>query len=295
MQEEVSIIILFTSLFYSSYLVYRDIKDRGRGLDTIIERYHKFVKPAFNSFIGPTRKFADVIIPRGAENTQAIDLISQHLKFGLVKLFTGQQVEVIPPPLIEKVMTMEELFPIESKNDKLEISKTKDHAKLLKIFIDYINGKKTAYHKMYLDYFLKLLLELSGNKKRYDAVMVQSELTSGTIEKLSAKKVLVFAPISIINEEEINTNVKALLNKSGIDKVTLMSVFLSQEVYESIIKLNKDKVDFISLYFGNQLKSYENFLMKGGFIGHDFEGEYSDDLLIFSKNNIEKQFKLIQL
>lgn len=192
-------------------------------------------------------------------------------------------------------MSMEELFPIESKNDKLEISKTKDHAKLHKVFIDYINGKKTAYHKMYLDYFLKLLLDLSDNKKRYDAVMVQSELTSGTIENLSATKVLVFAPISIINEEEINTKVKALLNKSGVHKVTLMSVFLSQEVYESIIKLNKDKVDFISLYFGNQLKSYENFLMKGGFIGQDFEGEYSDDLLIFSKNNIEKQFKLIQL
>ena len=62
--------------------VYRDIKDRGRGVENVIERYHKFVKPAFEGFIKPTRKYADIIIPRGAENTPAIDLISQHLKFG---------------------------------------------------------------------------------------------------------------------------------------------------------------------------------------------------------------------
>lgn len=58
--------------------VYRDIKDRGRGLEGIIERYHKFVKPAFVGFIGPTRKLADVIVPRGASNTMAVDLVAQH-------------------------------------------------------------------------------------------------------------------------------------------------------------------------------------------------------------------------
>ena len=63
--------------------VYRDINDRGRGLDTIIERYHKFVKPAFDEFIYPTRKYADMIVPRGAENTLAVDLIAQYLK-GLI-------------------------------------------------------------------------------------------------------------------------------------------------------------------------------------------------------------------
>ena len=60
--------------------VYRDISDRGRGLDTIIERYHKFVKPAFDEFIYPTRKYADLIVPRGAENTLTVDLVSQYLK-----------------------------------------------------------------------------------------------------------------------------------------------------------------------------------------------------------------------
>lgn len=290
LQDEVSI-----SLLISINIVYRDIKDRGRGLDTIIERYHKFVKPAFEGFIKPTRKFADVIIPRGAENTQAIDLISQHLKFGLVKLFNNKQIEVIPQPVKEKVIALEELFPKELKNEKLTISKIKDQIKLHKVFIDYINGKKTAYHKMYLDYMLKQLLELKDNKNTYDAIILQSELNRESIGNLTAKKLLVFAPIMMTHEEVIEMNMKELLDKEGIECITVMSIFMSQEVYESVRKCNNVKVDFISLYFGNQLKLYEKYLLNGGFIGDDYEGEYTNELVIFSQNNIERQFKLIQL
>ena len=40
----------------------------------------QLVKPAFEEFCIPTKKFADVIVPRGAENTVAIDLIVQHIQ-----------------------------------------------------------------------------------------------------------------------------------------------------------------------------------------------------------------------
>ena len=38
------------------------------------------MKPAFEEFCLPTKKYADVIVPRGAENTVAIDLIKQHIQ-----------------------------------------------------------------------------------------------------------------------------------------------------------------------------------------------------------------------
>ena len=50
-------------------LVKRDISERGRTLDTILNQYINTVKPAFEEFCLPTKKFADVIIPRGADNT----------------------------------------------------------------------------------------------------------------------------------------------------------------------------------------------------------------------------------
>ena len=43
-------------------------------------QYTTLVKPAFEEFCLPTKKYADVIVPRGAENTVAIDLISQHMQ-----------------------------------------------------------------------------------------------------------------------------------------------------------------------------------------------------------------------
>lgn len=43
-------------------------------------QYARFVKPAFEDFILPTKKFADIIIPRGGDNPVAIDLIVQHLR-----------------------------------------------------------------------------------------------------------------------------------------------------------------------------------------------------------------------
>jgi uridine kinase len=53
----------------------RDIKERGRTLDSVIEQYTNVVRPMHNQFIEPTKRYADVIIPEGGQNHVAIDLI----------------------------------------------------------------------------------------------------------------------------------------------------------------------------------------------------------------------------
>ncbi|XP_048776368.1 uridine-cytidine kinase 2-like isoform X2 [Ostrea edulis] len=60
--------------------VLRDTKERGRDIENILHQYTTLVKPAFEEFCLPTKKYADVIIPRGADNTVAIDLIVQHIQ-----------------------------------------------------------------------------------------------------------------------------------------------------------------------------------------------------------------------
>uniref|UniRef100_T1IR11 uridine/cytidine kinase n=1 Tax=Strigamia maritima TaxID=126957 RepID=T1IR11_STRMM len=60
--------------------VLRDTRERGRDLEQILTQYTTFVKPAFEEFCLPTKKYADVIIPRGADNHVAIDLIVQHIQ-----------------------------------------------------------------------------------------------------------------------------------------------------------------------------------------------------------------------
>ncbi|NLW40654.1 MAG: uridine kinase [Tissierellia bacterium] len=55
--------------------IQRDIKERGRSLDSVIKQYMSTVRPAHLQFIEPTKKYADIIIPEGGYNKVAIDII----------------------------------------------------------------------------------------------------------------------------------------------------------------------------------------------------------------------------
>ncbi|KAE9550607.1 hypothetical protein FO519_006178 [Halicephalobus sp. NKZ332] len=59
--------------------VRRDLEDRGRNICQILHQYTTFVKPAFDEFCFQTKRFADIIIPRGADNTVAIELLVQRI------------------------------------------------------------------------------------------------------------------------------------------------------------------------------------------------------------------------
>lgn len=54
----------------------RDMEERGRTLDSVIEQYLTVVKPMYHQFIEPTKCYADIIVPEGGENHVAIDLIT---------------------------------------------------------------------------------------------------------------------------------------------------------------------------------------------------------------------------
>ena len=58
----------------------RDMDERGRTLDSVIDQYLSVVKPMYHQFIEPTKRYADVIVPEGGENHVAIDLITTKIK-----------------------------------------------------------------------------------------------------------------------------------------------------------------------------------------------------------------------
>jgi uridine kinase len=53
----------------------RDIKTRGRGVESVIEQYMTTVRPMHEEFVEPSKRYADLIIPEGGENLVAIDAI----------------------------------------------------------------------------------------------------------------------------------------------------------------------------------------------------------------------------
>ena len=61
----------------------RDIIDRGKTVESVIERYTKTVKPMYLQFIEPSKRYADIIIPQGGHNKVAIDVISATIEKSL--------------------------------------------------------------------------------------------------------------------------------------------------------------------------------------------------------------------
>ncbi|XP_032950975.1 uridine-cytidine kinase-like 1 isoform X3 [Rhinolophus ferrumequinum] len=86
----------------------RDISERGRDIAGVIKQYNKFVKPAFDQYIQPTMRLADIVVPRGSGNAVAIDLIVQHvhsqleerkLRWDLAALASAHQCHPLPQTL----------------------------------------------------------------------------------------------------------------------------------------------------------------------------------------------------
>lgn len=57
-------------------VIQRDIIERGRSVNKVLERYEKTVKPMHLQFIEPTKRYADVIIPQGGNNKVGIDILT---------------------------------------------------------------------------------------------------------------------------------------------------------------------------------------------------------------------------
>lgn len=58
----------------------RDIRERGRTLDTVAEQYLRTVRPMHEEFVEPSKRHADVIIPEGGYNEIAIDVIAGRIR-----------------------------------------------------------------------------------------------------------------------------------------------------------------------------------------------------------------------
>ncbi len=63
--------------------IQRDVVERGRTVDDVLDRYLNVLKPMHEQFIEPTKKYADLIIPQGGENLKGIGILCKYIE-GLV-------------------------------------------------------------------------------------------------------------------------------------------------------------------------------------------------------------------
>ncbi len=66
-------------------IIKRDIEERGRSFQQVLDHYDEFVKPMHLQFIEPTKRYADIIVPQGGANHVAIDILTSRIKMNLNK------------------------------------------------------------------------------------------------------------------------------------------------------------------------------------------------------------------
>ena len=299
--------------------IYRDIISRGRKMENVIERYHKFVKPAYNSFIKPTKVYADIIIPRGGSNTIAIDLINYYLKYKLTNVFP----ETVQNFVIEKLNNFKDNENKENKenkeNDNILLLEKLNSGELLKkenieliklddiydddvclikneeknlyfsIFKNFLLGEKYHYFDLYLDILTKKVHSLIKKDivifKNNDIKIVESIITKKVNEnKNGLFKVFIYIPMLYEFSEKLKTFVEYLKGVKEVCLITIVSIFLKKEVFEQYQE--KNKIEFKALYTGNAIENYKKFILNGGYY-YKMEGEYSNNLISFSESNFE--------
>ena len=57
----------------------RDTRERGRSLESVMDQYENSVRPMHLEFVEPSKRWADLIVPTGVENSTALDIITHHL------------------------------------------------------------------------------------------------------------------------------------------------------------------------------------------------------------------------
>ena len=60
--------------------ILRDVKERGRSLESVLSQYQNTVKPMHEMYVEPSKKFANIIVPEGGENHVALDMITGRIR-----------------------------------------------------------------------------------------------------------------------------------------------------------------------------------------------------------------------
>ena len=303
--------------------IFRDIISRGRNMETVLDRYHKFVKPAYNNFIKPTKEYADIIIPRGGSNTVAIDLINYHLKY-LIENVTfindkGEEVGGVNDDVREEskkhpsitvtfyndIKTIEAIKKEEVFSRKYDIClvSEKEEDMFLDMYKNYLKGEKKEYYDLYMDIYTQKIKEEIDNSRKENEEYVKDDfiifsndskekinkIINEKIQKFKTDEYLdiyYFIPIFFEKAQNKYSDIfKSLKNIEQISTIKIISIFGEEDRYRYF---NDYRVQFKFIYSGEGTKPYAKYFENYGFFSNNNDGN-SNNSISFSEDNIERR------
>jgi len=282
--------------------ILRDISDRSRQIDTVIERYFRFVKPAFDWYILPTKKYADFVIPQDNLSSLPIEIISHNI---IINILHSKKEVFEKRKRKESITIIEEDFLnrkyfYNPKIEELSLVTSEDDIKKFNKIIHYIIKRmKTIYYSIYCSTIVNHLLNEHKNKNKdkmrsiFIGIINIDEIKKlkENITKEEKCIIAIFEPNLIQRNNELEICLTNLFNEFKDYNINyeLLTVYMTNKTFLEIKNLITNanvKMNYITIYFGDNLFYDEHNIESGGKIVSNLVD--SGDIYLTRSNLISK-------
>ena len=242
-----------------SRIIYQDLFVKKRELHSIIEKYHKFIKPGYNEYIEPKIKLADIILHK-VDNT-SINIVSEYLRMQLHKILKEKDVFSFTNEIIDQKYSY--------YDGKIIVESDKGFVEFIKqVFLDFLNSK---LEEGYIPYIRnKMITKLSSllfkylkNNEREFTVKKVDTLLFDTDEPdnfdYKSKKYIFFYKTSILSNDDIIIPRK-ILSENKSCTLVVFTIFIAPKYADLILSKEINSTVITTIYFSDFFIKYENII-----------------------------------
>ena len=238
-----------------SNIIYKDIFDKNRELKDVIIKYHKYIKPCYNKFILPTRKYADIILQKVDKKTSAIEIVSEYLRMQLNKMMKNEKFDLFTF-MYEIIDSKYQYYDgkILVENDRLFVGFIKE------VFQDFIISKLDKELIPYIrEKMINMLISLlirDLKKKKDDFSLPEIHLLlfdDDDLEKYNnfkSYKNIFYFKLAILSENDIERP-KYILTKNKDCNLFIFTIFLAPKIAELLLSKEINNTLFSTIYFSD--------------------------------------------
>ena len=257
------------------------IQKGNEDLFSIITKFHKQIKPAYNTFISPTKRHADIILPNATGHETAVQIITNYLKLLLDKVANNKTGsifsflnEIIEPKskfFEDNLLVKIEKPIIDFLKDVFEdfITNTQDEE-----FIELIRDKLLSMIQSSLvEHFRKNPKYSENLPKLHHLIFADDDISKIDFEKCNS---VIFYKTAILTENDIKVP-QEILSKNKECNLIICSIFLAPKFAHFLTSNQMNSILFATLYFSEFFVKYDEIIKK--------------DETVFNEKELEKIFK----
>ena len=256
----------------------------GKSLKEIKDMFIQDIKPKYNQYILPTKKYADVILPNSTGHETAVKIITNYLKILFDKILnnkTGSIFSFLNEVVDPKYVFIKDNLKVLNEKDKTSIEFLKD------VFEEFINNNQDEEFielvRQKLMEEIQTLLEnhlkekfINNQAPHIDYVIFDSDKVEDII--FQKEKIIVFFKTSIMNNKDVEIPEKILQNAKDCNFI-ICSVFLAPKNVYYLNHKGIHSLTYITLYFSEFFGKYEELIKK--------------DETIYNEKELDKKFKAL--